>query len=83
VAGLQSMPRMRSPSWTMTIYPVGRSSQRLIFATPVLEHLRLYQQRRWHQQEAGGQLFARIEGDAIHLTEVTGPRKTDKRSRFS
>jgi integrative and conjugative element protein (TIGR02256 family) len=67
----------------MIVYPVGRSSQCLILETPVLEHFRVYQQRRWYQKESGGQLFARIAGDAIRVAEATGPRKTDKRSRFS
>jgi len=67
----------------MIVYPVGRSSQRLILETQVLEHFHVYQQRRWYQKESGGQLFAQIEGDVIRVAEATGPRKTDKRSRFS
>ncbi|MBT3028022.1 MAG: Mov34/MPN/PAD-1 family protein [Candidatus Thiodiazotropha sp. (ex Ctena orbiculata)] len=35
------------------------------------------------EQEAGGQLFARIDGAEIIIEKATGPRKSDRRSRYS
>lgn len=40
-------------------------------------------QLRSDSREAGGQLFARISGQDILLELATGPRETDKRSRYS
>lgn len=41
-----------------------------------------HRQLRSNDPEAGGQLFARIDGPNILLELATGPRKTDRRSRF-
>jgi len=66
----------------MLEYPVGQSEQHLLIEDPVIEHFRRWQQRRWYQKEAGGQLFAILQPRTVIVTEATGPRTTDKRSRF-
>lgn len=65
----------------MIVYPIGTSGQRIIIEDSVIEHLLQHRQRRWYQTEAGGQLFARIEGDCLRVVEATGPRRTDRRTR--
>lgn len=71
---------MRSLS-NVIVYPVGKSGQRIIIADTVVEHLLRHRQRRCYQKEAGGQLFARLDRDRIHIVEATGPRRTDMRTR--
>lgn len=62
--------------------PVGSSGQLLIVQDSVLERLNSYRQTKaWHR-EAGGQLFARVSPLEIYVCEATGPRPTDKRSRY-
>lgn len=65
----------------MIEYPIGTSGQALILTDEVVEHLKCHRQLKRRQTEAGGQLFARIEGRKIVVVEVTGPRPTDKRTR--
>jgi len=50
----------------------------------VLNHFDKHKQKKWLSCEAGGQLFAEIieKPFRIRITEVTGPRKTDRRSVF-
>ncbi|WPZ01530.1 Mov34/MPN/PAD-1 family protein [Idiomarina sp. OXR-189] len=54
------------------------------FPSDVLMHLTRYRQNRCYSKEAGGQLFGKfnVEGH-ITIGAITGPRKTDKRSRHS
>jgi len=66
----------------MIAYPIGNAGQRLVFATSVLNHLATHRQTRWWHSEAGGQLFARFEMPNIVIEAATGPRKSDRRSRF-
>jgi integrative and conjugative element protein (TIGR02256 family) len=61
-------------------YAVGTSSQVIVLTKPVLECFRRHRQRRWYQREAGGQLFARFEGNRVVIEEATGPRSSDKRT---
>lgn len=63
----------------MIEYPVGASSQILVLTDHVLAHFRIHRQARWHSREAGGQLFARIDGPSIVVSEATGPRPSDRR----
>ena len=49
----------------------------------VLRTFTNHRQLRSDAPEAGGQLFARIDGANILLELATGPRKSDKRSRYS
>ncbi len=64
-------------------YPVGESGQTIIFTDSVIAHFRRHRQRRERHKEAGGQLFARIEGLNITVLEATGPRAKDLRRRTS
>jgi integrative and conjugative element protein (TIGR02256 family) len=62
---------------------VGRSDETLLLSVAVLEHFNAYRQTRFWHREAGGLLFARIAGNVITIEEATGPRPTDRRSRYS
>lgn len=63
-------------------YPVGESGEEIHFADLVLAHFARYRQTQLWHKEAGGQLFASINGADIVVCEATGPRSTDKRGRF-
>ena len=67
----------------MLIYPLGCSHQLLILTERVLDHVQRHRQVRKTQREAGGQLFARFDGDRIIVEEATGPRRSDRRSRLT
>ncbi len=67
----------------MIVYPIGRSGQRLIFASAVIEHFQKHRQVRWWHWEAGGQLFARFALPDIIVEEATGPRRSDWRTRHA
>lgn len=64
-------------------YPIGTSGEQIHLVPTVLEHFERNRQTRFWQREAGGQIFARIEGSDIIVEQVTGPKESDKRSRFS
>lgn len=62
--------------------PLGVSGQTLVIADSVLRHFRMHRQTKpWHC-EAGGQLFAVVSPLELYICEATGPRPTDKRTRF-
>lgn len=65
----------------MIIYPVKNSDQTLLFTDAVLAHFHSHRQLRTRSKEAGGQLFARFDGQTIRIERATGPRPTDCRSR--
>ena len=65
----------------MLLYPIGTSGEVIHFEAPVLEHFAHHRQLRFWHREAGGQLFARIDGQRIFVCEATGPRPTDRRGR--
>jgi integrative and conjugative element protein (TIGR02256 family) len=67
----------------MTTYKIGDSGQLLTFSDPVMAHFERHQQRRPSDTEAGGQLFATLSEKEIAVVDVTGPRRTDNRSRFA
>ena len=67
----------------MIAYPIGESSKVLLFRAEVIARFERYQQLRWWQREAGGQLFARFREDTIDVVEATGPRRSDRRSRYN
>lgn len=64
------------------VFRIGNSDQQLVLTTGVLNHLASLQQISRSSPEAGGQLFARFVGELIHVERATGPRPTDRRSRF-
>jgi integrative and conjugative element protein (TIGR02256 family) len=65
----------------MLYYPVGASGEVIQFETGVLDHFDQNRQLHFWHREAGGQLFARIVGHRIIVSEATGPRPEDKRGR--
>lgn len=67
----------------MIRYPIGASGQSLVFTKQVTEHFIAHRQTRWWNREAGGQLFARFELPDIIIVEATGPRRSDRRKRYS
>lgn len=66
----------------MLSYPIGRSDEVIHFEPTVLDHFARHRQLRFWHHEAGGQLFARIDGQRIVVSEATAPRPTDRRGRF-
>jgi len=64
-------------------FKIGASGQTLHFSDEVLRRFAAYRQTRFWHREAGGLLFARIIGNDITLEEATGPRRSDRRSRYS
>lgn len=64
-------------------YDIGTSGQSLVISGDVLRHFSAHRQIRWWQREAGGQLFARFDGEQVLMTRATGPRPTDRRARRS
>lgn len=53
------------------------------FSASVLEHFEKHKQHSWYSCEAGGQLFASsVGGQIAKVLDVTGPRRTDRRSLF-
>ena len=62
-------------------YPIGESGEVIHFSGLVLAHFARHRQSRiWHK-EAGGQLFASINGAKIVICQATGPKSTDRRGR--
>jgi integrative and conjugative element protein (TIGR02256 family) len=64
-------------------YPIGTSGQILGLSDGVLAHFDRHRQKRFWQREAGGLLFARFDLPLIAIEEATGPRRTDRRTRYS
>lgn len=71
------------PGRGLISYPIGSSRQRLSFSDAVLEHFWRHRQRRPWALEAGGQLFGRLFGDVVEISEATGPRPRDVRTPWS
>ncbi len=81
MAGLGVVPGVCPPRACGVIeYAIGSSGQTLILTDPVMEHLMLHRQIGADSREAGGQLFARFDGNAIRIERATGPRPSDRRS---
>ena len=64
-------------------YNIGTSGQSLVISGEVLRHFSVHRQIRCWQREAGGQLFARFDGEQVLVSRATGPRPTDRRTRRS
>jgi integrative and conjugative element protein (TIGR02256 family) len=78
------VPGVRSPrTFSVIEYPIGISGQSLVLTDEVLEHLMKYRQRGSDSREAGGQLFARFDGNIIRIECATGPRLSDRRHLMS
>ncbi|MCP3475824.1 Mov34/MPN/PAD-1 family protein [Bradyrhizobium sp. CCGUVB1N3] len=64
-------------------FDIGHSGQSLRFVAEVLQRFDSNRQTRFWHREAGGLLFARFDLPSIDVCEATGPRPTDRRSRYS
>lgn len=64
-------------------FDIGVSGQTLAFSEGVLAHFNHHRQTRFWQREAGGLLFARLALPRVEVCAVTGPRRTDRRTRYS
>ncbi len=64
----------------MIAYAIRNSGQTLVLTDAVIEHLLRHRQAGVGSREAGGQLFARFDGDTIQIERATGPRPSDRRS---
>ena len=64
----------------MISYDIAKSGQTLILEENVLKHFDHNRQLMPQTPEAGGQLFARFEGNIVRVSQATGPRETDHRS---
>jgi integrative and conjugative element protein (TIGR02256 family) len=64
-------------------FEIGGSGQSLQIIDSVLQHFDGSRQVRFWQREAGGLLFARFNLPTIEVVEATGPRRTDRRTRYS
>jgi integrative and conjugative element protein (TIGR02256 family) len=77
------MGTYREDSRSVISFDIGHSRQRLSFDEAVLSHLDRHRQTRiWHR-EAGGLLFARLALPTIDVRAITGPRRGDRRTRYS
>ena len=52
------------------------------FSHDVIKIFDAHRQKGWLSKEAGGQLFAAIDGGVWHVVAATGPRVADRRGRF-
>lgn len=66
----------------MIIYRARSSGQSVVLSDDVLAHLSCYRQVDPAAEEGGGQLFATFQTGAVVLEKATGPRSSDRRSRF-
>lgn len=67
----------------MISFDIGYSGQHLSFDDTVLAHFDRHRQTRFWQREAGGLLFARFALPTIDVCAITGPRRSDRRGRYS
>lgn len=63
----------------MIEYSIEGSGQTLIITHAVIDHLKRHRQSSPCTREAGGQLFARFDGNIIRIERATGPRLSDRR----
>ena len=74
---------MRRVKRGVMVFDLGASGQRLVLESSVVAHLEAHRQLRPQRREAGGQLFAAFSDGSVIVTEATGPRPTDRRTRTS
>lgn len=81
MAKLEIMSRVRSVHACNVIsYSIAGSTQIIVLTDPVLDCFDRHRQMTVTSPEAGGQLFARFNGDIILVECATGPRPRDRRS---
>lgn len=66
----------------MIAFLASGGDERITFSATVIAHMLAHRQLRECDTEAGGQLFARLSGGCIDVEVATGPRPSDRRSRF-
>jgi integrative and conjugative element protein (TIGR02256 family) len=64
-------------------FDIGYSGQQLSLDDVVLAHFDRHRQTRFWHREAGGLLFSRLTLPTIDVCAITGPRRTDRRGRYS
>ena len=64
-------------------YSIAYSSQTIVLTDPVFVCFDRHRQVTADSPEAGGQLFARFDGNIIRVEGATGPRPSDHRSPTS
>ena len=75
------VPGVHAPHACSVIeYSIEGSGQTLVLTQAVIDHLKRHRQSSPISREAGGQLFARFEGNTIRIERATGPRPSDRRS---
>lgn len=65
------------------VYELPNDLGYLTVSGDALRHMLSHRQKGWFSSEAGGQLFASFAENHLLIVEATGPRKKDRRSRFS
>lgn len=63
-------------------YGLDADGPAVILTDEALAAMLRHRQQRARDPEAGGQLFARFEGDSTVIIEATGPKCRDRRSRY-
>ena len=82
LAAQSSLSRLLQERSLMLLYPIGTSGEVIHFEPAVLALFARHSQLRFWHREAGGQLFARIGGQRIVVSDATAPRPNDRRGRF-
>lgn len=68
----------------MTVFAaLPESSQSIVIAQQVVDHMAKHRQLSWYSREAGGQLFGSINASEVVVSAATGPYRGDQRSRSS
>ena len=67
----------------MRCYPFGAAGHSFVLSQTALDHFDRHRQVRCWHREAGGLLFARLKGASVVVDIATGPRRRDRRTRYS
>lgn len=62
-------------------YLLPGGDEHVVLCEQVLRHMNSYRQTKFWHREAGGQLFGRFVPAAMMVERITGPRRSDRRSR--
>lgn len=74
------MPRVHSAHTRSVIsYSTTASAQTIVLTDAVLGRFNRHRQTAITSPEAGGQLFARFDGNIIRIERASGPRPSDRR----
>lgn len=67
---------------SMMTFLANGGHERITFSAAAVAHMLAHRQLRASDDEAGGQLFARLADGSVDIEVATGPRPADRRSRF-